>query len=244
MSDIVMSDIVMSDIVGLVVAYAMIALVIAVAGLLLRARVFTPSLSRKFIHISVSHWWLLAMHFHTAWHWAAIGPVTFIVFNYLAYRTHLLSAMEDPVHRNNLGTVWFPVSLLLMVLLTFAGPIPLYVGGIGILTMGYGDGLASIVGKRWGDARPISLFGGTKSLAGSLTMFIASALVVALFMLQYHPAGGQLPGINARVAVGQLLGAAAATAAVAAAVELATPHGLDNITVPLSTALFFYAVFV
>lgn len=236
----------MSDVLGLLVAYVMIALVIAVAGLLLRAGRFTPSLSRKFIHISVSHWWLLAMHFHTAWYWAAVGPATFIIFNYVAYRTHLLSAMEDPEHRNNLGTVWFPVSLLVMVLLTFAGPVPLYVGGIGILTMGYGDGLASIIGKRWGTGRrwygrQIVPFG--KSVAGSLTMFAASAVVVALFMLCYHPAGAlALEGV-AR-GIGQVIAASAIVAAVATSVELVTPHGLDNITVPLVTALTFSVVFV
>ena len=235
----------MSDIFGLLIAYGMIAAVMGVAGLLLRTGVFSPSLSRKFIHISVSHWWLLAMHFHTAWYWAAIGPVTFIIFNYIAYRTHLLSAMEDPEHRKNLGTVWFPISLLLMVLLTFAGPVPRYVGGIGILTMGYGDGLASIVGRRWGGPR----LGAGKSVAGSLTMFLASAVVVALFMLHFHPlgsvaAGSGLPTADRVAAVGLVAAASFSIAAIATVVELATPHGLDNLTVPLLTALSFYALFV
>ena len=37
---------------------------------------------------------------------------------------------------------------------------------------------------------------------------------------------------------------AAATAAVATVIEFVPPYGLDNLTVPILTALFYYGVFV
>ncbi|TVQ40109.1 MAG: hypothetical protein EA384_04165 [Spirochaetaceae bacterium] len=222
----------MYDLIGLAAAYAMIIAVIAIAGLLLRNGLFTPTLSRKFIHISVAHWWLIAMLFHTRALFAAIGPATFIVFNWIAYRRHLLAAMEDPEHRRNLGTVYFPISLLILVLLCYGGPLPLYVGAIGVLVMGYGDGLASVVGSRWGRLR-ITLPGIDKSVLGSATMFLASGVVVALFMLRFQPTA----------TTSLVLTAAAATAAAATLIELATPFGFDNITVPIGTALFFFVVF-
>ncbi len=222
----------MSDLLGLVIAYIMILSAIAIAGLLLRRRLFSPTLSRKFIHISVSNWWLIAMHFHTRALYAAVGPITFIVFNWIAYRRHLLAAMEDPEHRRNLGTVYFPISLLVLVLLCYNGSIPPYVGGIGVLVMGYGDGLASIIGSRWGQTR-IRLFEGHKSVLGSAAMFVASAAVVLLFMLRFQPAASP----------STLLAASFTTAAIATLIELLTPLGLDNITVPIGTTAFFYLVF-
>lgn len=223
----------MSDFLGLISAYALIGTAILIAGLLLNRGIFSATLARKFIHIGVSHWWLIAMSFHRGAAVAAVGPITFIVFNYVAHRRQLLAVMSDPEQRYNLGTVYYPISLLLLVVLCFGGPIPLYVGGIGVLVMGWGDGLASLVGKRWG--RPFAGFAGRhKSLAGSIAMLSASTLVVALFMLRFHPAATAAPFV---------VGASLATAAVATLIELATPFGLDNITVPLSTTLFFHLVF-
>ena len=222
----------MSDLAGLLFAYALILSATAIATALLRSGVFTPTLSRKFIHISVSHWWLLAMQFHTRALYAAIGPVTFIVFNWIAYRRNLPAAIQDPEYRRNLGTVYFPISLLILVLLCYRGPIPLYVGGIGVLVMGYGDGLASVVGSGCGRIR-FTLFGGEKSFCGSMTMFLASAIVVTLFMLRFQPA----------LSAATLVIAVTATAAVATLIESITPLGLDNITLPIGTTVFFYRVF-
>jgi phytol kinase len=98
--------------------------------------------------------------------------------------------------------------------------------------MGYGDGLASIVGERFGNDRSFTR-ATSKSIHGTATMFLASFLVVLVFQSAVGNVGSTL----------HVIIAAAATAAVAASVELATPFGLDNLTVPISTALFFFGLF-
>jgi phytol kinase len=109
---------------------------------------------------------------------------------------------------------------------------PIWVGGIGVLIMGWGDGLASVVGERAG--RQFRVWGGRKSLAGSAAMFAASLVVCLVFTLLFgRRLSGSLP----------ILAAAAATAALAAGVELLTPFGLDNLTVPLLSSLFYLGVF-
>jgi phytol kinase len=139
--------------------------------------------------------------------------------------------MEHEVRTKNLGTVYFPIALLTLVLLGWAGPLPIWVAGMGILVMGWGDGLASVVGEHLAK-RTFRIVGNTKSYVGTIVMFGASAVVVAAFMLLSTDAG-----------VGSVIVAALATGAFATAVELLTPFGIDNLTVPILTSLFFFATF-
>lgn len=219
----------MTDIFGILLAFLFIFAVIAVAQWLVSRELVAPPVGRKIIHISVAHWWLIAMAFHDSLWPAMVGPVAFIVLNYVSYRRHLLEAMDSDATAGNLGTVYFPISLLLLVVLTYGLGVPLYVGAIGVLIMGYGDGLASLFGLHFG--RPhTTLFRSTKSLVGSVTMFVASSLVT-LTVVALSPAFG-----------GSLILAAILTALVATLVEYVTPFGLDNLTVPILTSLFFAGV--
>lgn len=210
---------------GIVVSFGFVFAWIGIAQALLRRGRLSPGVTRKVIHIGVAHWWLLAMVFFDQWEYAIVGPVAFIFINLASYLLRLFPAMEHEERRRNLGTVYFPMALLVCVLATWAGPVPVWMGGAGILVLGWGDGLASLVGEARGSRR--RLFGGSKTLAGSLTMLVASAVVVYAFMLA---AGEPRP----LVALG--------TALAASVVELVTPFGLDNLTVPLVTMLVLYLV--
>jgi len=221
------------DIIGIVLSFGFVFAVLGVAQLLLSRRVVSAPVSRKIVHIGVSHWWLIAWYFFTRPLPAAVGPVCFIVLNYISYRAHLFRAMEDAVPRKNLGTIYFPISLLVLVILTFGGPVPLFIGAIGVLIMGYGDGVAALVGERYG-THHFTLFGQTKSAEGVAAMFAASFAVVLLVT-----AAGS--GVSHPAA--ELLFTAAATAAFASLIEAVTPFGIDNFTVPILTSLFYYVVF-
>lgn len=215
-----------ADIIGLALSFVFVFAAIGAAGLIHKYRIFSPFTTRKIIHISVAHWWIMAMLLFTRLWTAAIGPVFFIIFNYVSLRLHLVKAMEDERESSNWGTVLFPLSLLGMVVLCWSGWMPLWIGAAGILVLGWGDGLASLAGRRWG-LRKIKILGGKKSWAGTGTLVLA-AFVVALVVLT----------IFSTAAWWLLILAAAATALLAAVVELATPFNLDNISVPFSVALF------
>jgi phytol kinase len=164
---------------------------------------------------------------------ASVGPLSFIVINALDVRFTLMRAMDAGADRRNLGTVYFPVSLLVLVNICWRGILPVWVGGIGVLTMGWGDGLAAVVG----DAVPgpgLRIWGGRKTAAGTVAMVAASFVVTLTFTLIFNPRFPVLPAA----------GVAAVVAAFAAAVELLTPLGVDNLTVPLLTPLFYAAVFL
>jgi phytol kinase len=221
------------DALGLVASYAFVFGFIGLATLLVNRKVFRPVATRKVIHIAVAHWWLIAMAMMDDPWVASVGPLTFIVINALAIRYHLLLAMDEGADERNLGTVYFPISLLLLVNLCWRGVMPTWVGGIGVLVLGWGDGLAALLGEK-SESPGFRIWGGRKSVVGTAAMFVASFVVTLAFTLVFSSRFGSfLPAA----------GVAALIAAAATAVELFTPLGIDNLTVPLVVAALYAGLF-
>ncbi|MEO1445724.1 MAG: phosphatidate cytidylyltransferase, partial [Cyanobacteria bacterium J06635_11] len=91
------------------------------------------------------------------------------------------------------------------------------------MTMTWGDGLAALVGQRFGE-HPYQIWGEKKSWEGSLAMFITSYGVCASILLW----------VQGPVMATWLIAAVAAT--MATALESASKYGVDNLSVPLGTA--------
>ena len=115
------------------------------------------------------------------------------------------------------GLIYFPLSLLILSLLYYRGLIMSYDVLAGVLVMGYGDGLAALIGSKWGRHK-YSVMNAEKSWEGTAVMFAVSLAVITLVTPYSFPV-------------------CLAMAAVAAFFEAVTPLGLDNITVPLLTGL-------
>lgn len=208
----------MDNLVGLIASYLYVFAILIAGRVFLR---FGKEASRKFVHVMVCNWWLLAMVFFSHPLWAAVPPATFVVLNWLSYRYGLFEAMERKEGKGDLGTVYYAISLLVLTLLTFGDGTLRFVGGAGVLAMGYGDGMAALIGTKtnW---KTFSVFGAKRSLSGSLTMLGVTFVVVLVLMLF----------LDARQAWWMALIAAV----VATGVEIVTPLGLDNLSVPLATA--------
>jgi dolichol kinase len=191
---------------------------IGVAEGLRRWRNYSSDFTRKFIHIAVGMYSVIAVHIFDQREWAIIPPAAFIVINFLDWRFGVIQAMTSS-DRSNLGTVYFPVSFVIIIWLLWDQP-PLLVGSL--MPMTWGDALAAVIGRRYGRRR-YTILGATRSLEGSLTMFgisaVATWVVLALM-------GGDNP-----------LGAALVTAVGATLAESISPWGLDNLTVPAASAL-------
>ncbi|MBU1142885.1 MAG: hypothetical protein KKH92_04485 [Firmicutes bacterium] len=211
----------MNNVWGLILSYILIFAIIGISTILQNKKILGDEGARKFIHIGVSNWWILAMIFfkgeNSVW-FAIVPPITFIVLNYLSHRLNLLKAMERG-GKGNLGTVYFPISLLILVILTFGVLEQPFIGAVGILVMGYGDGLAAVIGTKYGKHK--IAFG--KSVEGSLTMFLTSFAVAITLLLIFRVPNPFL------IAIG--------VAVIASMIELVTPKGLDNLSVPLITSL-------
>lgn len=205
-----------------VLSFTWIVAVIIVGEVVRRLLDLPPDVSRKFIHILVAAWALpTALLFENPL-WAAACPLVFVGLNALSYKFRLMDSIEED-GEGSPGTIYFPLSfaLVILVLWPFGGRAASVAG---LYAMGFGDALASVIGRRYGKHR---YHGGrgAKSYQGSLAMFVFS---LAAILLGTYPLLGFFAWIPA-------LGAAL----VATLAEAPAGRGTDNLTVPVFTAVTF-----
>lgn len=208
--------------IGLLVSYLYIGLVIV------GAKIFEKKgkeASRKFIHIMLGNWWFIAMFYFTNVWFAAFVPLTFVIINYLSYKKGIIKVMERD-EQDGLGTVYYAVSLLILAIVSFGIFKNPALGLIPTLVMAYGDGLAAVIGKCI-KSKEFKIGASKKSLAGSLTMFIVSTLLIGGYLAFDHQMvfwkSAHWPVVSAMMAF------------VMTGVEAISGKGTDNITVPLGT---------
>lgn len=212
----------MNNVFGLIISILYVGIII------ISAKVFEKAgkeASRKYIHIMLSNWWIIAMVFFDNLLWAAAAPAIFVVVNYLSYKKGIIKVMErdeSDSNKESLGTVYYALTLLILALITF-GPLnnPI-IGLCGVLVMGYGDGLAAVIGQAV-KSKEFNIAGNKKSLAGSLAMFCVTLIIFVGFLIY----------CNAEyIAIKSILVALLMTI-----VEAVSIKGTDNLTVPLITSL-------
>ena len=212
----------MNNFIGILVSYVYIALVI------IGAKIFKKKgkeASRKFIHIMLGNWWFIAMYYFTNVWFAAFVPATVVIINYISYKKDLIKVMERDV-QDGLGTVYYAISLLILVIVSFGVYKEPSLGLIPNLVMAYGDGLAGLLGRMIKSKR-YKLSDTKKSVAGSITMFVISTLLIGGYLLYWHKEIFWSTPHWPLVAV--LIGFAIT------AIEAISEKGTDNITVPLGT---------
>ena len=217
----------MRNIYGLVISILYIGLVIGISGLFSKA---SKEASRKFIHIMLANWWIIAMIFFDNIWIAGILPALFIIINYASYKFDIIKSMErddDSGEEKTLGTVFYAVSLLIVVMLCFGFFKNTIIGLVGILVMGYGDGFAAIAGKSI-KSKEFSILGGKKSLAGCSTMFIISLIIISCTLAYFNVQFWYIKSIIIAI--------------VATIFEAISVKGTDNLTVPILTTLMVWMV--
>ena len=219
----------MKNWIGLVVSFAYIALVIVCAKLFEKKG---KEASRKFIHIMLGNWWIIAMIFFDNVWFAAFGPAVFVIINYLSYKKGLIKVMERE-EQDGFGTVYYALSLLILSILSFGIYKDPTLGLIPTLVMAYGDGFAAIVGKNLKSKR-YKLSDTKKSFAGSLTMFLISMVLIGGYLIYTHT--------DVFLTSTHWTLITAMMAFIVTAVEAFSGKGWDNITVPISTALLLILI--
>jgi phytol kinase len=210
------------NIIGIIASYLYVGLVIA-GGKIFEKK--GKEASRKFIHIMLGNWWFVAMYFFTNVWCAAIGPATFVIINYLSYKKNLIKVMERD-EQDGLGTVYFAIALLILVIVSFGIFKNPSLGLVPFLVMAYGDGLAAVIGKSV-KSKKYKLGDSKKSFAGSLTMFVITTLLIGTQLWFTHSAIFWQTTHWPLIAC--LMGFAIT------ALEAVSGKGWDNITVPLAT---------
>ncbi|HSH03604.1 MAG TPA: hypothetical protein VLL52_13880 [Anaerolineae bacterium] len=205
---------------GLLICLVYIVVVIGVAEGLRRWRGYGAGFTRKVIHIGVGMMiWLVPWVFEEPWVFMGCA-VLFGFINLADWYWGLLPAMASE-DEGNLGTVYFPWVAAVAVWWLWEWP-PLLVAAIMPLT--WGDGLASVVGRRWG-RHAYYVRGHKRTWEGSGAFLVGTVLAVgaALWLV-----GGE------SVVVGvEVLLVAVVVGVVTAVTEAISLGGFDNITVTL-----------
>ena len=188
-------------------------------------------IARKIVHIGVSNWFFIYCYVFETDLWPILGLAFFTLANALMNVTGMLSVlMGQDSKARNWGLVQYPISIIIVILLKHIGLGDMAAVGCAVLAMGYGDGLASIVGKAVKSKR---LGNWTKkTYAGSITMVCVTMIVVILMKVFI----GRVSFSGILVLKAFLVGVFAAL------VEAFTPFGLDNMSVPI--AIFLVMRFV
>jgi phytol kinase len=204
-----------------------VGLVLLAAELVVRFSDSGKEISRKIVHIGVGNVILLAWWFRIPT-WIGIGAaIAAGGLTLVTYRYPLLASVSG-IGRKSWGTFFYAISIGLLI--AYFWPLGLQAHAVlGVLIMTWGDGLAALIGQRWGE-HPYQMSGLTKSWEGTLTMLVASVVVSSAILGTTY--GWSWP----------MLGVAAMVAFLATALEAFSMFGIDNLTVPIGSAFASYGL--
>ena len=219
-----------TDIIALIVVYIYVIAIFIIAEKVLKSR---PEFSRKFLHIMVGNMIFAMPFFSNPWVMiigltlpASIG--TFLLTEYSPIKIE--NSMTESGHALGL---FFYSAIWTILLIIFGNQ--LWIVALAIVPLVYGDGFAALIGIKFGKVK-FSIFGSTKSLEGSLSMFVVTAVMSVFVWMVYTSIGYAMPEFNI---VNILL-----ISAVATLCEAFSYGGIDNLTVPALTSILYYLVAV
>lgn len=211
---------------GLIVSVTFVLLVIFISIILSKKNFLTEEGSRKFIHIGVANWWFINMYmFDIVW-FAIIPPILFIIINAVSYKFNLIDSMERKEQAQSLGTIYYPISLLIAVVLSYVFS-NFYIPGIAILVLGYGDGMAAVIGSKF----PSRKLFGDKTVYGSITMFFISLVITIVMFL-----------IFSQYILVEIIILSLILAVVSTMIELISSKGTDNLSIPIGIMVLLFLV--
>ncbi|MGF1492978.1 MAG: diacylglycerol/polyprenol kinase family protein [Microcoleaceae cyanobacterium] len=205
---------------------AWLGVILLIAEGLNRWKSVNAEVSRKIVHIGTGNVILLAWALQIpAWIGIAAGTISGIVA-LISYQVPILPSVNG-VGRRSLGTFFYAVSIGVLVGWFWSVNHPEY-AALGILVMAWGDGLAAVIGQRFGK-HGYQIGGIHKSWEGSLTMLFVSFVVCILILVVVQGIVWQTWAVSGIVAM------------VAMGLEMFSKFGVDNLTVPIgSAALAFF----
>jgi phytol kinase len=174
-------------------------------------------LSRKFIHVTVGSFVAFWPYF-LSWHQIQLLSIAFLAVIALSKYFHIFQAIHS-VQRPTWGEVLFAVAVGVVTLITHDKAI--YAAAL--LQMSLADGMAAIIGTRYGNRQKYLIFGYAKSLLGTFTFFVIALLILIGFSHYSH----------SNLGLNWIVGISAA----ATLIENFAIRGLDNLLVPLAVAL-------
>jgi len=209
------------DIIGVLIVYIYV-------GLLLYTFEFNSKrdlfLRRKLIHIMVGNIVFVLPIFDTRWSMVGLAAAPFIFLTFLiSPRSSIGPNSETSNTGHGLGLFYYSISWTILAFLFFEH---LEIIAVGIICMSYGDGIASLVGRRFGKHR-LSFALDKKSLEGSVAMFFSSIGMIWITFLYLEAIPENILFIPLVVFIATI-------------VEIFSVKGVDNLLVALTSSISYY----
>lgn len=219
------------------VLYALLTLVIADVA---RRKLNVGSeFTRRIVHLFAGGAiWTVPYYTHS---WVAtFVALLFTVFLFFAGTdrfSKFFSAMarpEDTENNSVRGPFWYAVSItVLTAIFTFGGFETIYfIPAAAIHMMMWGDGASAPVGMRFGKNHTVEILGSKRSLQGTLALFIFAFLGALVAFWFFGILNYQTLAPGGVILWYEMLVMALAGSITATLVELVSPKGTDNITLP------------
>lgn len=208
----------------LTIVFIYLIILVTIAEVLNRSIKDDPELTRKVVHIGSGNVILLAWWLDIPANIIVSAAVIASIIALTSYFVPILPSINS-IGRKSLGTLFYAISIGVLAWIYWRD-YPQYTA-IGILVMAWGDGMAAIIGQRFGK-HSYSVFDINKSWEGSLAMAVATFMVTILVLLLTQGNSEQTWLIAGIVAI------------IATALEAFSKLGIDNLTVPLVSAGLCY----
>ena len=242
-------SIVLGDIIVFFIAVFYAVIVLTIADIARKKRNLGSEVTRRIVHLFAGGAIWALPYFPHPWV-ATLVALTFVVMLALANTDRFsgffaaMARPEDLEHNSVRGPFWYAVSItILTAIFTFTGYHELYfIAGAAIHIMMFGDGMSAPIGMKYGQNSTRVIFGSNRSIPGTLSVFIfgffGSLLAFWWFGIvslidPIFVTGGNILWFEMIVLA--LVGAITATL-----VELVSPKGTDNVTLPLITCLVMF----
>jgi dolichol kinase len=217
-----------NDFVGVALVYIYVAILLIITEKILDKY---PAASRKILHIMTGNIAFLLPVFQTKEIMAFLAAGPFILFTFLMSPHSPIKSIKGRTSAagHGMGLVYYAISWTILAYVFFDH---MEIIAIGIFAMSFGDGFASLLGTNFGK-RKYKIVGDEKSYLGSFFMFVFTLIMMIVALIYF----------GVEVTIAKLL-VLPFIALVAVLVEAITPKGLDNISVPFTTSILYWAFLV
>jgi len=181
--------------------------------------------TRKFIHITVGSFVAFWPFFMPAWVIYAICAAFVLVVG-LSRFTKLLPSIHN-VDRQTWGDIFFPIGIALVFFLSNDK----WIFAASMLHLGLADGIAALVGEKYGATNAYKILGYKKTVAGNIAFFAISVGILS-WLVWATPSGFSHLGLATIVWL----------APIATAAESLAIRGTDNVVVPVVLTVLLNAM--
>jgi phytol kinase len=241
--------IVLEDIIVFFIAVIYAVIILSIADMGRRKFNLHSDFTRKIIHLFAGAAIWTVPYYPHPW-MATFVALLFVMMLGMANTDRFgrfFAAMARPEDLENCsvrGPFWYAVSItVLTAIFTFTGNHTIYyIAGAAIMIMMLGDGMSAPIGMRYGANHTKVIFGSKRSIQGSLALFVFGFIGALIAFWWFGIFSLSSPAFTAGAGYVNMVLLAFIGALTATIVELISPKGTDNVTLPMISCVVMFLV--